>query len=553
MATILNNTLANTSVATQTANGTTISPKQLTTTSSENKIFKNQPTNIGTDLDIANTPLKDVDKLINSLLNELKANPSESKLNELATKAKELQVSPNLVKDMKNLVKMIEEEPEFKNFAIKLKEFLKPIVDLKAIGLNDQIKNSGIMLEANLKDALTNKFNLSSTINKLFSDIKNLSNTKLLNQISDLANDDSLNTIESFARLDKILQTVRFNDKQILENSPFKSLINTSSKLENMVKFINKQSNAIQNLGLSLNDKSLNLQLYKIKQSLNSIDLNVMDNEKFNKNIGFNSNLKELRIAIKTLENELEILNASSDKFGDFAKNISQNADGPSLQDKLQNVAKKLNFALQIADKSAFEAKNNLDEVGRLIKQQNIARADIEVVTAKSSDDIAKSLSNDIKSVLLNINQKSAPESQIKDLSLKMLSQIEMHQLISSVAGGIQSYLPYVWDGVDGGNIRFKQGKKQKHYAQIDLNFQKFGQINIMVSLIDNKYIDISIATQKEDFKELLQSGQKELKKAISNQGLVVSNFSLKTLPKLSLKAIYNKFDKLDMGFDKKI
>ena len=134
MATILNNTLANTSVATQTANGTTIPPKQPTTTSSENKIFKNQPTNIGTDLDIANTPLKDVDKLINSLLNELKANPSESKLNELATKAKELQVSPNLVKDMKNLAKMIEEEPEFKNFAIKLKEFLKPIADLKAIG-----------------------------------------------------------------------------------------------------------------------------------------------------------------------------------------------------------------------------------------------------------------------------------------------------------------------------------------------------------------------------------------------------------------------------------
>ena len=210
-------------------------------------------------------------------------------------------------------------------------------------------------------------------------------------------------------------------------------------------------------------------------------------------------------------------------------------------------------MALQIADKSGFEARNNLDEIGRLIRRQEIARQDIDAVSTRSSEDVAKSLQNDVKGVLLNLNSKAAPDSQIKDLSAKMLSQIEMHQLVSSVTGGIQSYLPYVWEGADGGNIRFKQGKKQKHYAQIDLNFQKFGQINIMVGLSDDKYIDLSIATQKEDFKELLLSGSKELKKAISDQGLIISNFSLKTLPKLSLRAIYAKPEKLDMGFDKKI
>lgn len=552
MAAISNNTLNNAAVTAQTVSGGSTLPKQPLAT--ENKIFKNQPVVSHQNADSAavDSAVGDLDRLVNRLLNELKSSPSEAKLNELATQAKDLKVSPNLVKDMKNLVQMAEQEPELKDIALKLKEFLKPIADLKASSLNDQIKNSGIMLEANLKDALNNKFNLPSSINKLFGDIKNLSSQALLDQILTLAKDDSLSTAESFAKLNDILLNAKESNKAALENSPLKSLFNGVKKLEDAVKFMDKQASALQNGGLSLNDKTLDLQLDKVKNILSGLKLEDLQSEKLNKNLGFADNLKDIKLAVKSLEEELGALKNAGDKFADFSKSVSQNNE-TNLQDRLQSIAKKLNLALQIADKSGFEARNNLDEIGRLIKRQEIARQDIDAVSTRSSEDVAKSLQNDVKGVLLNLNSKAAPDGQIKDLSAKMLSQIEMHQLVSSVTGGIQSYLPYVWEGADGGNIRFKQGKKQKHYAQIDLNFQKFGQINIMVGLSDDKYIDLSIATQKEDFKELLLSGSKELKKAISDQGLIVSNFSLKTLPKLSLRAIYAKPEKLDMGFDKKI
>ena len=552
MAAISNNTLNNAAVTAQTVSGGSTLPKQPLAT--ENKIFKNQPVVSHQNADSAavDSAVGDLDRLVNRLLNELKSSPSEAKLNELATQAKDLKVAPNLVKDMKNLVQMAKQEPELKDIALKLKEFLKPIADLKASSLNEQIKNSGIMLEANLKDALNNKFNLPSSINKLFGDIKNLSSQALLDQILTLAKDDSLSTAESFAKLNDILLNAKESNKAALENSPLKSLFNGVKKLEDAVKFMDKQASALQNGGLSLNDKTLDLQLDKVKNILSGLKLEDLQSEKLNKNLGFAANLKDIKLAVKSLEEELGSLKNAGDKFADFSKSVSQNNE-TNLQDRLQSVAKKLNLALQIADKSGFEARNNLDEIGRLIKRQEIARQDIDAVSTRSSEDVAKSLQNDVKGVLLNLNSKAAPDSQIKDLSAKMLSQIEMHQLVSSVTGGIQSYLPYVWEGADGGNIRFKQGKKQKHYAQIDLNFQKFGQINIMVGLSDDKYIDLSIATQKEDFKELLLSGSKELKKAISDQGLIVSNFSLKTLPKLSLRAIYAKPEKLDMGFDKKI
>jgi len=520
-------------------------------------LFKNQPApsqNLGSEA--ADNAVKDLDKLVNKLLDELKSSPTQAK--ELAAQAKNLQLSPNLAKDMKSLVALAENEPDLKEFALKLKEFLKPVADIKSAPLNEQIKNSGIMLEANLKDAVSNKFNLPSAINKLFGDIKNLSNQQLLEQISTLAKDDSLSTNESFAKLDQILQNAKTAAKDTLASSPFKQLFEIADKLENAAKFMDKQANAMSGSGLSLNEKTLNNELNKISQLLANAGekMQNLNSEKLSQNRGFALNFAELKSAIKELTDELGALAGSQDKFNDFAQKIvrdgAEGSDGATLQDKLQNAARKLNFALQIADKAGFEAKNNLDEVGKLIKQQNIARGELGAVTPKSAEETAKVLQNDVKSALLNMQSKSPDASPVKDAASKLLAQIEMHQLASAVAGGVQTYLPYVWEGVEGGNIRFKQGKKQKHYAQIDLNFQNFGQINIMVALSENKYIDLAIATQKEEFKELILSGAKELKRAIGEQGLIVSNFSLKTMPKLRLSGVYGGLDKLDMGFDKK-
>ena len=520
-------------------------------------LFKNQPApsqNLGSEA--ADNAVKDLDKLVNKLLDELKSSPTQAK--ELAAQAKNLQLSPNLAKDMKSLVALAENEPDLKEFALKLKEFLKPVADIKSAPLNEQIKNSGIMLEANLKDALNGKFNLPSAINKLFGDIKNLSNQQLLEQISALAKDDSLSTNESFARLDQILQNAKTAAKDTLAGSPFKQLFEIADKLENAAKFMDKQASAMSGSGLSLNEKTLNNELNKISQLLANTGekMQNLNSEKLSQNRGFALNFAELKNAIKDLTDELSALAASQDKFNDFAQKIvrdgAEGSEGATLQDKLQNAARKLNFALQIADKAGFEAKNNLDEVGKLIKQQNIARGELSAVTPKSAEETAKVLQNDVKSALLNMQSKSSDASSVKDAASKLLAQIEMHQLASAVAGGVQTYLPYVWEGVEGGNIRFKQGKKQKHYAQIDLNFQNFGQINIMVALSENKYIDLAIATQKEEFKELILSGAKELKRASGEQGLIVSNFSLTTMPKLRLSCVYGGLDKLDMGFDKK-
>lgn len=540
---------------------TGLDPKQLKggEVKESRSIFKNQPQNLTQDLgaDVARGELRDLDRLVNKLLGELKSNPSEAKLAEITNQAKSIQVSPNLVKDLKSIIALASQTPELKELADKLKAFLKPIAELKAGTLNEQIKGSGIMLEANLKDALINKNILPSSINKLFGDIKNISNQNLLNQILALTKDESLSTNESFAKLTEILKNAKSQNSEILNASPIKSLLTDSSKLENIVKFLDKQANSMSEKGLILSEKSVKNELGKINELVSNLKAKIPDiiTEKLSQNRAFSSNLKELSVAVKELEKSLEGIAKQQNVINSFAEQILNKTDAGgenlSLQDRLKSVAKKLNQALNLADKVGFEAKGNIVEIDRLGKQQILAQKDISNIQTKVVEESVKHLQNDVKSALLNIQSKSAPDSQVNQLSSKLLTQIEMHQLVSSVAGGMQTYLPYVWDAVEGGNISFKQGKKQKHYAQIDLNFQKFGAINITIGLSEDKYIDISIATQKDEFKELILSGAKELKRAIGEQGLIMSNFSLKTMPKLSLNSVYSGFDRLNMGFDR--
>lgn len=56
------------------------------------------------------------------------------------------------------------------------------------------------------------------------------------------------------------------------------------------------------------------------------------------------------------------------------------------------------------------------------------------------------------------------------------------------------------WDLVDGGNIAFKQGKKNKYYCKIDLNFKDHGLLNVMLALSKMGFRDINSGTKRKIF-----------------------------------------------------
>ena len=519
----------------------------------EGSLFKNQPAGTPSEQTISNA-LDNVGKLVARVLDDLKSASSLSKAEQILSQAKDTKIAPNLASELSDLAKSLEaeaaqnESPEIKSLALKLKEFLKPIADLKAGSLNDQIKNSGVMLEANLKDALTPE-KLPSSIQKLLSDIKNLSNQNLLSQILTL-NDESLDNQNSFMKLTSMLEKASSDAKNLLDSSSIKTLLKDVDKLDNVAKFLDK------NFSKEQSADAVKSQIGKMENFISNLSEKVANlaSEKLNQSAAFSSNHKELKLVLDSLKNDLKMLNNIGDEAG-LVKAFNEVGDVSkegSLQDKLQSAARRLAHSLSLADPDASTAKSELSESKALLKQLKLATNDINNITTKSGSEISKVLNQDVKSTLLNISEKSQ-NPQIVNAANKMISQIEMHQMVSSLQGGIQTYMPYIWDGVEGGNVAFKQGKKDKFYAQIDLNFKKFGQINVMVGLVDKRYIDLSVATQTNEFKELILSSSSELKQAISKLGLIVSNFNIKTLPKVKLNDRFKNFGGLDVGFDKKI
>ena len=519
----------------------------------EGLLFKNQPAGAPSEQTISNA-LDNVGKLVARVLDDLKSASSLSKAEQILSQAKDTKIAPNLASELSDLAKSLEveatqnESPEIKSLALKLKEFLKPIADLKAGSLNDQIKNSGVMLEANLKDALTPE-KLPSSIQKLLSDIKNLSNQNLLSQILTL-NDESLDNQNSFMKLTSMLEKASGDAKNILDNSRIKTLLKDVDKLDNVAKFLDK------NFSKEQSADAVKSKIVKMENFISNLSEKVANlaSEKLNQSVAFSSNHKELKAILENLKNDLKMLNNIGDEAGlvKAFNEVSDVSKEGSLQDKLQSAARRLAHSLSLADPEASTAKSDLAESKALLKQLKLATNDINNITTKSQSEISKVLNQDVKSTLLNISEKSQ-NAQSVNAANKMISQIEMHQMVSSLQGGIQTYMPYIWDGVEGGNVAFKQGKKDKFYAQIDLNFKKFGQINVMVGLVDKRYIDLSVATQTNEFKELILSSSSELKQAISKLGLIVSNFNIKTLPKVKLNDRFKNFGGLDVGFDKKI
>ena len=519
----------------------------------EGSLFKNQPAGTPSEQSVSNA-LDNVGKLVARVLDDLKSASSLSKAEQILSQAKDTKIAPNLASELSDLAKSLEaeavqnESPEIKSLALKLKEFLKPIADLKAGSLNDQIKNSGVMLEANLKDALTPE-KLPSSIQKLLSDIKNLSNQNLLSQILTL-NDESLDNQNSFMKLTSMLEKASGDAKNILDNSSIKTLLKDVDKLDNVAKFLDK------NFSKEQSADAVKSQIVKMENFISNLSEKVgnLASEKLNQNFGFTQNHKELKAILESLKNDLKMLNNIGDEAGlvKAFNEVSDVSKEGSLQDKLQSAARRLAHSLSLADPEASTAKSDLAESKALLKQLKLATNDINNITTKSQSEISKVLNQDVKSTLLNISEKSQ-NAQTVNAANKMISQIEMHQMVSSLQGGIQTYMPYIWDGVEGGNVAFKQGKKDKFYAQIDLNFKKFGKINVMVGLVDKRYIDLSVATQTNEFKELILGNSSELKQAISKLGLIVSNFNIKTLPKVKLNDRFKNFGGLDVGFDKKI
>ncbi len=626
-------------------------------------------------------------ELVNKLLDQINAqkNPDSPVLKQ----GKNLNLAPNFANELKILSTELAKSDTFTQVLDRLNQILKPASEIKNNNLAPLFKNSGVFLEAKLKDALNEKL-LPKSFHSLLSTIKGLSSEKLSVQIAQLAN-TNLSPKDTLKELKNIINSSKNENKQILNQSSFKALLNLSSKLENFKNYISKnpshaqekitpiankilkELNSIKNDFFKALNKPENLMIKdpnilkqtatafeKLENTLKNIlgnqaskiqdKENILENllsnkenikeEKLNHNtknqdeekyikvskeetladdaktnikqdvkneenlpkkeVNANldsstktheENIKEnpkfyetkteskTSINTNTNTNNTQNLNNSQNiqsnnnqtmqnifKNQEFikqniVKNLAfnvENLDLEQVQDlskNLSNLSRRLNESLKELEPYTQNAKLNQAELKNLEHKLNLSIKDLVQIKPKTEQDIAESLHHDVKSTLLQISNlaKNEGNEAVYNQANRLLAQIEINQLMSLANDSINTYLPFSWDDLNDSKIMFRRGKKDKFFAQIKLEFAKLGDLEILISLNNEKYIDINIMAENIEFRKTIYENAHELKRNINKAGLLSANFFVGDIIRSKFDTRNMKNLDLEMGMDKKV
>ncbi|ECQ1258800.1 flagellar hook-length control protein FliK [Campylobacter jejuni] len=244
-----------------------------------------------------------------------------------------------------------------------------------------------------------------------------------------------------------------------------------------------------------------------------------------------------------------------------IVKNLAfnvENLDLEQVQDlskKLSNLSRRLNESLKELEPYTQNAKLNQAELKNLEHKLNLSIKDLAQIKPKTEQDIAESLHHDVKSTLLQISNlaKNEGNEAVYNQANRLLAQIEINQLMSLANDSINTYLPFSWDDLNDSKIMFRRGKKDKFFAQIKLEFAKLGDLEILISLNNEKYIDINIMAENIEFRKTIYENAHELKRNINKAGLLSANFFVGDIIRSKFDTRNMKNLDLEMGMDKKV
>ncbi|ECP9346157.1 flagellar hook-length control protein FliK [Campylobacter jejuni] len=360
--------------------------------------------------------------------------------------------------------------------------------------------------------------NLDSNIKTHEEDTQDTKNDIQNNETENKPDNDIKNSTPNQEKIkdekqEKSKENIKENPKFYETKTENKTSINTNTNTSN------PNTNNTQNLNNSQNIQSNNNQTMQ----------NIFKNQEFIKqNI-----IKNLAFNVENLDLE---------QVQDLSKNLS-------------NLSRRLNESLKELEPYTQNAKLNQAELKNLEHKLNLSTKDLAQIKPKTEQDIAESLHHDVKSTLLQISNlaKNEGNEAIYNQANRLLAQIEINQLMSLANDSINTYLPFSWDDLNDSKIMFRRGKKDKFFAQIKLEFAKLGDLEILISLNNEKYIDINIMAENIEFRKTIYENAHELKRNINKAGLLSANFFVGDIIRSKFDTRNMKNLDLEMGMDKKV
>ena len=302
-----------------------------------------------------------------------------------------------------------------------------------------------------------------------------------------------------------------------------------------------------------------------IKENSKFYETKTENKKSINANTTLNTNTQNFNHSQNILENNNPTMQNAFKNQEFIKQNIvknlafdAENLDLDPVQDlskNLSNLSRRLNESLKELEPYTQNAKLNQAELKNLEHKLNLSTKDLAQIKPKTEQDIAESLHHDVKSTLLQISNlaKNEGNEAVYNQTNRLLAQIEINQLMSLANDSINTYLPFSWDDLSDSKIMFRRGKKDKFFAQIKLEFAKLGDLEILISLNNEKYIDINIMAENIEFRKTIYENAHELKRNINKAGLLSANFFVGDIIRSKFDTRNMKNLDLEMGMDKKV
>ena len=482
---------------------------------------------------------------------------------------------------------------EAQSLPSKIKELLSQMKNTQNQGLKESFlklpndsdaKKSINDLETLLKEQ--KKLNQETINNSPFKALDKASNAlenaaKYLDKLSNLGKNLSLKTAANLlSRIESSIQNAQksannynLNSATLKDARAIREQINASAnELQNALNLLknkdsnfkafltrydpNNKENATLKEALSkqnepkANHIRINIQTSNTGSTAHSSSLNANTTQNASQNQAQNSSLSQnssfsQNSTLTQEQNSFKNINLSQ-----FKEATSSEVNTPNLQGKITELARALTSLKNTLSPELASAKSALEEIKSLARSAKSAAKSIGAIKPNNAEQALKELQSDMKSVLLNLKESTQNQSSTQNIhtaAQRLLTQIEIHQLASFAQNSLQTYLPYHWDELNSSNLSFKRGNKDKFYARIELSFVKFGEIGIVLGLAENKFLDVSIQTGNDGFKELILSETKSLKRALNELGLVVNNFFVASK---GGKSAYEHYGDIDLGYN---
>jgi len=158
----------------------------------------------------------------------------------------------------------------------------------------------------------------------------------------------------------------------------------------------------------------------------------------------------------------------------------------------------------------------------------------VQTQTQIQNNNIAK-FQNDIKATLLQVQEQLETKGQdapkeLKAQVEKTLSQIEFYQLSSFCSQSNHTYLPFSWEDMEDGDVKFNSNKKDTFSCHIGLKLKDKGEFKAMLLLDNKNNLNINLNVENSEFKAKLQQNLQLLRQSINDIGLSLESLNVLTL-----------------------